>query len=120
MEGFMRIRISKIIVLTLLLSSCMSYAPTINYPYNPITNYENAVVIDTVEAMFRMSIPSGIKAYDSRINDTSHTILFMTAREKYSGIIDIVDINWSEVDVVGTGKEKRYVYVARGKVIKLD
>jgi hypothetical protein len=121
MVVFMRKRKSKIIIVfTVLLSSCMSFSPTTKNLYNPISNYENAIVIDTVEAIFRISTPPGFRYQNAIISDTSHTVLFMNAKEKYGSNIDIADISWSQVDTVGSGKDKRYVYIARGKVLTIN
>jgi len=112
-------RMSKIIIVfTVLLSSCINFSPTTKHPYNPISNYENAIVIDTVAAKFQISTPPGFRYQNDIISDTAHTVLFMEAKEKHGSNIDIVDISWSQTDIVGKGKNERYVYIARGKVIK--
>jgi predicted polyphosphate/ATP-dependent NAD kinase len=98
----------------------MSFSPTTKNLYNPLSNFENAVVIDTVEAVFRIDTFPGFRFANNIISDTAHTVLFMKAKETHSGIIDIADISWSQIDTVGSGKDERYVYITRGKVVIID
>ena len=116
-EDFMKRFILKVVfgVMVVLFLSCASQ-PTKTYPYKPLRNISNDLVIGTVQAKFESPYwVSALGQYISRLNLAAYNALLEVAKREYGESIDVADISWVKIQYDKT--QKMYEYSANGKVV---
>jgi hypothetical protein len=103
-----------ILVLNLFVS-CIG-TPVTTTPYRPLSGLPNVEVIGTVQVNFD-SLYMDNYPNTSKLNETAYIALLETAKQEYSGIIDIMDITW--VPVRYNPEKSMHEYSATGKVVSL-
>jgi hypothetical protein len=95
--------------------SCAS-APTTSNPYRPSSRFSNLESIGTVQTNSESTYFTHF-ALISELNEAAYIALLETAKQEYSGNIDVFDITW--VQVRYNRDQKMYEFSANGKVTLL-